>query len=227
MGKNKLKRWAELEKFDRVFQPGVEVGNFGTLLKGKWNSDVFHNNNPITLELGCGRGEYTVNMALRHPEKNFIGVDIKGARLWRGAKTSHEENMLHVAFLRTQIELIEYFFAPGEVSEIWITFPDPQPKQIRENKRLTSPAFLSRYKNMLQSGGLLHLKTDDTGLFEYTLDVLKQEQGELLYQSADLNHEKEPPPHMDIQTTYEKIFTEKGMTIKYLRYCFQRVARNF
>jgi tRNA (guanine-N7-)-methyltransferase len=221
MGKNKLKRWSELNDFERVFQPGLATGTTNNKLKGNWNAEVFKNDHPILLELGCGRGEYTINMAVRHPEKNFIGIDIKGARLWRGAKTAHENKMMHVAFLRTQIELIEYFFAPGEISEIWITFPDPQSRQIRENKRLTSPPFVSRYKNILEKNGLLHLKTDDAGLYEYTKNVLQQESGKMLYQSADLYHEKELPPHMDIQTTYEKIFSEKGRTIKYLRFVFE------
>lgn len=222
MGKNKLKRWAELDTLDRVFQPGLDTETTNNQLKGNWHSAVFHNNNPIVLELGCGRGEYTVHMGMRHPEKNFIGIDIKGARLWRGAKTAHENKMLHVAFLRTQIELLEYFFAPNEVQEIWLTFPDPQPKQIREKKRLTSPSFMDRYKQILAKEGLFHLKTDDTGLFEYTLEVLQNESGSMLYQSHDLYKEPELPQHMDIQTTYEKVFMEKGMTIKYLRYCFER-----
>jgi len=220
MGKNKLKRWAELDTFERVFQPGLDTGTSHNSLKGNWNRDVFHNAHPLVLELGCGRGEYTVNMAERHPEQNFIGIDIKGARIWRGAKTVNENSMENVAFLRTQIELIEYFFSQGEISEIWITFPDPQPKVIRENKRLTSPPFLSRYRNILKNGGLLHLKTDDTDLYTYTLEVLAKEAGRLLYHSDDLYNESELPPHMDIQTTYEKIFAAKGRTIKYLRFAF-------
>ena len=220
MGKNKLQHWAELDTFERVFQPKPGAATSGNTLKGNWHRHVFKNNHPIVLELGCGRGEYTVNMGLRHPEKNFIGIDIKGARIWRGAKTAHEEKMLHVAFLRTQIEFLEYFFAPGEVSEIWVTFPDPHHKRIRENKRLTSPGFLATYKNLLCHNGLLHLKTDNEALFNYTLEMLENEQGQVLYKSHDLYKEIEIPDHMDIQTTYEKKFMAQGFTIKYLRFCF-------
>lgn len=220
MGKNKLKHWAELDTFERVFQPGLGKDTTSNDLKGNWGKTVFKNNSPIVLELGCGRGEYSVNMALRHPDKNFIGIDIKGARLWRGAKTGHENNILNLSFLRTQIELLEYFFFPGEVSEIWITFPDPQTRNIRENKRLTSPSFLEKYKNLLGQDGLLHLKTDNEAIFNYTLEVLAQEKGHLQYSSQNVYMETTLPPDMDIQTTYEKIFTGKGMTIKYLKYCF-------
>jgi tRNA (guanine-N7-)-methyltransferase len=220
MGKNKLKRWAELDTFERVFQPRTGVETSGNHLKGNWHAEVFHNDHPIVLELGCGRGEYTVNMGMRHPEKNFIGIDIKGARLWRGAKTANENKMLHVAFLRTQIELLEYFFQPGEVSEIWITFPDPHAKQIRENKRLTSPSFLNAYRNILGNKGLLHLKTDNEVMYQYTLEVLNDESGSILYHSNDLYREPEIPGNMDIETTYEKMFMEKGMTIKYLKFSF-------
>lgn len=222
MGKNKLKHWAELETFERVFQPGHLVEALSGKLKGNWHQDVFKNNNPIVLELGCGRGEYTVNMGLRYPGKNFTGIDIKGARIWRGAKTAHESNLNNVAFLRTQIELLGYFFAPGEVSEIWITFPDPHHKRIRENKRLTSPVFLACYHTLLKPGGLLHLKTDSSSLFEYTREILCTQKGTLVFCSDNLYKESELPANMDIQTTYEKMFLDKGMTIKYLRFEFSK-----
>ena len=168
--KNKLKRFRENETFANVIQPNREeviAGNFP--LKGVWARDFFKNNHPIVLELGCGRGEYTVNLAKEYPDKNFIGVDIKGARFWRGAKTALEEQIPNAAFLRTQIELIDHLFAQGEVSEIWITFPDPQIKYKRTKHRLTNQDFLAKYKHILSPEGLIHLKTDSEYLHGYTL----------------------------------------------------------
>ncbi len=220
MGKNKLKRWAELLKFERVFQPARGPETLESGLKGHWHDRVFHNDHQLVLEIGCGRGEYCVNLGLRYPGKNFVGIDIKGARLWRGAKTGHENGMTNLAFLRIQAEMIGYFFNPSEVSEIWLTFPDPQVQESRERKRLTHPGFLKQYRQLLKPGGLLHLKTDSAFLFEYTLEVLKQESGRLMAVCPDVYRDATCPRDMDIQTTYEKMFAEKGMTIKYLCFSF-------
>ena len=220
MGKNKLKRWAELLEFERVFQPARGPETTASRLKGHWHEGVFNNDHPLVLEIGCGRGEYSVNLALRYPVKNFIGIDIKGARLWRGAKTGHENKMTNLAFLRIQAEMIGYFFSTGEVSEIWLTFPDPQLQESRERKRLTHPGFLKQYRQLLKPGGLLHLKTDSAFLFEYTLGMLRQENGKLMVASPDVYRDAACPKDMDIQTTYEKMFTEKGLTIKYLCFSF-------
>ena len=171
--KNKLKRFSENETFDNVFQPTrEEVVGDQFPLKGKWNKEFFKNDNPIVLELGCGKGEYSVGLAERFPEKNFIGIDIKGARFWRGAKTAIETGMNNVAFVRTQIELIHHIFTQNEVSEIWITFPDPQIKYKRTKHRMTNAAFLDNYKKILKPNGLMHLKTDSEFMHGYTLGLL-------------------------------------------------------
>jgi len=222
MGKDKLKRWAEMETFSNVFQPAADFHSSDNELKGKWQKDIFKNKNPLVLELGCGRGEYTIGLAQRYTEKNFIGVDIKGARMWRGAKTSAENNIRNVAFLRTRIELIEKFFGNNEISEIWLTFPDPQPRNGRENRRLISPRFLEKYKQILTSKGLIHLKTDSLELFEYTTDVLKNQKGKLLFCSHDLYNSEGFDTDLSIQTTYEKIFRKEGKKICYLCFAFNR-----
>ncbi|MFI5217980.1 MAG: tRNA (guanosine(46)-N7)-methyltransferase TrmB [Bacteroidia bacterium] len=222
MGKNKLKRWAEMETFSNVFQPVIDFHSPDSELKGNWNATIFKNNNPVVLELGCGKGEYTVGLAQRYTEKNFIGVDIKGARMWRGAKTSAENNSKNVAFLRTRIELIEKFFGANEISEIWFTFPDPQPQISRENRRLTSPHFLEKYKHMLTSKGLIHLKTDSLRLFDYTIEVLKNQKGKFLFCSHDLYQTEGFNNDLSIQTTYEKIFRKEGKNICYLCFEFTR-----
>jgi tRNA (guanine-N7-)-methyltransferase len=218
MGKGKLQKFAENENFENLFQPSYkDVLEKGFYLKGKWAKDFFQNNHSIVLELGCGKGEYTIGLAEKYPNKNFIGIDIKGARLWRGLKTSNEKNMPNVAFLRTRISNINLFFAKNEVSEIWITFPDPQPK--KENKRLTSPAFLDKYKNILTSDAVIHLKTDDTMLYEYTLnDVVIAENHPLLYHSDDLYGNNEELEVKEIHTYYEKIWLEMGKKIKYVKF---------
>ena len=172
--KNKLKKFAEMEMFDNVFQCSIHditADNPVAQLAGHWNEQVFHNDHPIVLELGCGRGEYTVGMAQRYPDKNFIGIDIKGARMWAGAKQAVQEGIGNAAFLRTNIESITHFFAPNEVSEIWITFPDPQMK--KATKRLTSTYFMERYEQIIQPGGLIHLKTDSPFLYTYTAEMLR------------------------------------------------------
>ncbi len=225
MGHHKLERFAENLTFPNLFQVSYEMlKEQGFALRGKWNS-FFGNDNPITLELGCGKGDYTVALARIHPDRNYIGVDIKGARLWRGAKTSNEEQMRNVAFVRTRIELIEQFFAPDEVSEIWITFPDPQPK--KENKRLTCERFLSYYKNFLRLGAPIHLKTDSQELYEYTLNEVIPAGGyRLEYSTSDL-YALPAAEHPEIpslteaqmtQTFYERMFLAEGMPITYLKF---------
>ena len=220
MGKNKLKRFRENETFTNVLQPSREEilsGNFP--LKGKWASDFFQNENPIVLELGCGKGEYTVNLAQQYPHKNFIGVDIKGARFWRGAKTALEEKVPNAAFLRCQIELIDMIFASNEVAEIWITFPDPQIKYKRTKHRLTNADFLEKYKKILAPDGLVHLKTDSEFLHGYTLGLLHGLGHEILYANHHIyRNEGAPAEVLAIQTTYEKIYLAQGKPITYIRF---------
>jgi tRNA (guanine-N7-)-methyltransferase len=218
--KHKLQRFEDLKTFDRVYQFPKKMLDELPPLKGNWNKEVFKRDAPIVLELGCGRGEYTIGLSKNDPSKNYIGVDIKGARLWRGAKTSHEEQLTHVAFIRTTIEFIYHFFSPHELSEIWITFPDPQPGLQREKRRLTHPNFLGMYQRLLKSGGVLHLKTDSDSFFEYTNEMLQSYEGELLFSTADLY--ASPPPGFDlgIKTTYEQKFLSKGMKISFLSFRF-------
>ena len=203
-----------------MIQPNREeviAGNFP--LKGVWARDFFKNNHPIVLELGCGRGEYTVNLAKEYPDKNFIGVDIKGARFWRGAKTALEEQIPNAAFLRTQIELIDHLFAQGEVSEIWITFPDPQIKYKRTKHRLTNQDFLAKYKHILSPEGLIHLKTDSEYLHGYTLGLLHGMGHEILYANHHIyRNEGAPKEVLTIQTTYEKQYLAQGKPITYIRF---------
>ena len=218
--KNKLKRFKENETFANVIQPNREeviTGNFP--LKGVWARDFFKNNHPIVLELGCGKGEYTVNLAKEYPDKNFIGVDIKGARFWRGAKTALEEQIPNAAFLRTQIELIDNLFAQGEVSEIWITFPDPQIKYKRTKHRLTNQDFLAKYRHILSPEGLIHLKTDSEYLHGYTLGLLHGMGHEILYANHHIyRNEGAPKEVLTIQTTYEKQYLAQGKPITYIRF---------
>ena len=218
--KNKLKRFKENEKFDNVIQPSREELTDNLFeLKGKWSENLFKNDHPIVLELGCGKGEYTVELARQNPDKNFIGIDIKGARFWRGAKTALEEGLDNVAFIRTQIELIEYVFAAGEVSEIWITFPDPQIKYKRTKHRLTNTEFLQRYKKILKEDGLMHLKTDSEFMHGYTLGLLHGEGHEILYAHHDIyKNEYSPKEVTGIQTFYEKQYLEKSKSITYIRF---------
>ena len=220
MGKNKLKRFRENETFTNVLQPSREEilsGNFP--LKGKWASDFFQNENPIVLELGCGKGEYTVNLAQQYPQKNFIGIDIKGARFWRGAKTATDENITNVAFLRTQIELIQQCFAPNEVSEIWITFPDPQIKYKRTKHRLTNATFLNHYAQILKPEGYIHLKTDSEFMHGYTLGLLHGAGHKVLYANHNIyNSDGVPPEVTQIQTFYEQFYLQQGKPITYIRF---------
>ena len=219
MGKGKLAKFRENETFANVFQPEVsDFTNFTHELKGTWHSSVFKNNNPIVLELGCGKGEYTVGMARMFPDKNFIGVDIKGARIWTGAKASNLEQMSNVAFLRTRIEIIRAFFAPGEVSEIWITFPDPQMKKRRAKKRLTSSLFLTMYQQLLTDNGFVNLKTDSRFLYKYSCEVAVQNGLEIVRQSADLYSEPWIDDVLGIKTYYEQLHIDDGNTIHYLKF---------
>lgn len=217
MAHHKLQRFAENLTFPNLFQVSYDMlSNEGFHLKGKWN-EHFGNDNPITLELGCGRGDYTIALSRIHPDRNYIGVDIKGARLWRGAKTGVEEGLGNVAFLRTRIEMISHFFAPGEVGEIWITFPDPQPK--KERKRLTCNRFLSLYKEFLTPGGIIHLKTDSAELHEYTLnEVIPENNYQVCYATSDLYGSDYQGEAKLTQTFYEKMFLAEGKPITYLQF---------
>jgi tRNA (guanine-N7-)-methyltransferase len=218
--KNKLKRFSENETFTNVFQPTREevVGNEFPL-RGKWNSEFFKNDNPIVLELGCGKGEYSVGLAERFPEKNFIGIDIKGARFWRGAKTAVETGMNNVAFVRTQIELINHIFAENEVSEIWITFPDPQIKYKRTKHRMTNAEFLERYKKILKPSGLMHLKTDSEFMHGYTLGLLHGLGHEVIYANHNIyKNEGAPAEVTGIQTFYESQYLEVNKPITYIKF---------
>lgn len=218
MSKKKLQHFAENETFPNFFQPNVLEPNLGFPLKGKWNPDYFHNAHPIFLELGCGKGEYTVGLARKHTDRNFIGVDIKGARMWRGAKTALEEKIPNVAFVRTQIGFIGVFFGAEEVSGLWITFPDPHPALSEKNKRLTSPRFLNFYRQVLKKDAVIHLKTDDDGLYQYTLEVIAAEGHQLLFNTANLYKEAPEEEAAEIQTFYENRWLLEGKTIKYLRF---------
>ena len=218
--KNKLKRFRENDTFSNVEQPTREEvlsGKFS--LKGKWNT-FFKNNNPIVLELGCGKGEYTLALADKNPEKNFIGVDIKGARFWRGAKTALENSMNNVGFLRTQIELINECFDINEVDEIWITFPDPQIKYTRTKHRLTNQDFLKKYHEILKPNGIVHLKTDSEFMHGYTLGLLHGENHEILYAHHDVYNNKQHSPKevIETQTFYESQYLKKGKAITYVKF---------
>ncbi|WMI69341.1 tRNA (guanosine(46)-N7)-methyltransferase TrmB [Mangrovimonas sp. YM274] len=218
--KNKLKRFKENETFSNVFQPTRdELVNAEFALKGNWNKTVFKNDHPLVLELGCGKGEYSVALAQKYPEKNFIGIDIKGARFWRGAKTAVEDGIDNVAFLRTQIELIEYAFAENEVDEIWITFPDPQIKYKRTKHRLTNSEFLKRYKHILKPDGIVNLKTDSEFMHGYTLGLLHGEGHEVLYSNHDVYRQEGSPEEVtSIQTFYESQYLEQNKPITYIRF---------
>lgn len=229
MGKNKLSKFADMKAYPHVFEfPFKYQDEQPCTMQGHWNDAFFHNTNPIVLELGCGRGEYTVGLAEHHPDKNFIGVDIKGARMWTGATQALERGLTNVAFLRTSIEIIDRFFAPGEVSEIWITFPDPQMK--RYTKRLTSTPFLVRYSRILQPDGLIHLKTDSPFLYTYTDALLTTNHMPVDVNTPDLYAAavSETPAASEeddglraaraIQTYYEGQWLSRGLTIKYIRF---------
>lgn len=218
--KNKLKRFKENETFENVLQPTREEVVSGEFqYKGKWNSDFFKNNNPIIVELGCGKGEYTIGLAERNPNINYIGIDVKGARFWRGAKTAIETGMNNVGFVRTQIELIENIFSSHEISEIWITFPDPQIKYKRTKHRMTNSDFLKMYKRILKPEGVVNLKTDSEFMHGYTLGLLHGEGHEVLYSNHNVyKNEGSPSEVTEIQTFYENQYLEINKAITYIRF---------
>ncbi len=224
--RNKLQKFSEILSYPNVLEnyeyndiklvgkDGVEMN-----MPNQWAAKQFHNEHPITLELACGRGEYTLALAKRYNNRNFIGMDIKGARIWRGAKNALDQGLSNVAFLRSRIEQVEHFFGNEEIDEIWITFPDPFLREVKANRRLTSPPFLARYRKILKKGGIIHLKTDNTMLFEYTLDVLKSEKGiKILVQNDDIYNGELPHPDLDIKTYYEKKHLANKLTIKYVAF---------
>lgn len=219
-GKNKLQRFSENLTFRCLVQPEFdEIFQKSHALKGRWGSDFFGNNNPIVLELGCGRGEYTIGLAQAHPEMNFIGVDIKGARMWRGAKTATENEMGNVAFIRTRIEFIDSFFGENEVDQIWITFPDPQMNKRRVKKRLTAPGFLTGYSHFLKPEGVIHLKTDSRHLHDYTRTLLECNGIEPRVASTDIYGPGGiADPKLEIKTAYETRFLAEGIPITYLQW---------
>lgn len=223
MAKNKLMKFAEMKKLERVFEPSMaDFMDTEYELKGKWHSTVFNNNNPIILELGCGKGEYSVGLGRKYPNKNFVGIDIKGARIWKGAKEANEENLTNVAFLRNVVDFVDRFFAENEVDEIWCTFSDPQPK--KPNKRLTSREFIKRYKNVLKPNGIIHLKTDNTLLYESTLEEIETHGYEKLVDSNNIYEKDWDSFDLDtqeilaIKTHYETLFANKGFKIKYVAF---------
>ena len=249
MGHGKLRKFAENETFRCLLQPDAsqvlakepgsrELKLRDHAIKGRWGEEMFGNDHPIVLELGCGKGEYTIALAEKHPEINYIGVDIKGARLWKGAKYATEKALPNVAFLRTRIEFIEAFFGPGEVSGIWLTFSDPQLRG-SENSRLSSPLFLERYRKFLNPGGIVHLKTDSRFLYEYTIAVCKVNNLTILASGTDIYHQgvmpgpdraSETPDQVggdgwaavtQVQTFYEKMFLEMGLPITYMAFCIE------
>ncbi len=217
MSKGKLAKFADMAAFPHVFEyPFSVVDEVPFEMRGAWNGRFFKNNHPIVLELGCGRGEYTVGLGRLFPEKNFIGVDIKGARMWSGAKESVETGMTNVAFLRTNIEIIDRFFAPGEVSEIWLTFSDPQMK--KATKRLTSTYFMERYRRFLVDNGLIHLKTDSNFMFTYTRYMVEHNHLPVEVITDDLYHSGLADEILSIRTYYEQQWLDRGLNIKYLRF---------
>ncbi len=224
--RNKLLKFAEIQSFPNVYENPYTaepqlLGMHGESvdLKGKWSKEHFKNDNPLTLELACGGGEYTVELARRFPDRNFIGVDVKGARIWKGSKIALTEKIDNAAFLRTRIEQIALFFAPGEVDEIWITFPDPFLKESKANRRLTSPQFIAEYRKILKKGGIVHLKTDDPTLYDFTVETLQNDEGcTILYHDDNIYAKELPIPELDIHTYYEEQHLAIGRLIKYVRF---------
>jgi tRNA (guanine-N7-)-methyltransferase len=217
MGKGKLAKFAEMETFDHVIQvPYDKLKESDFILKGNWNKEFFKNDHPIVLELGCGKGEYTVGLALLYPEMNFIGIDIKGARMWKGAREIHIQGIKNAGLLRTNIELLPFFFDKNEVNEIWLTFPDPQMKKRR--KRLTSTRFMELYRKFLIPGGAIHLKTDSNFLFQYTTSMAEKNNFEVIHATADLYNSVIGDEMPDIKTYYEQQWLSRGIKIKYLKF---------
>lgn len=224
MGKDKLRRFAENKTFPHFFEPSFfELREKGFPLKGKW-SDFFQNNNPIVLELGCGKGEYALGLAELEPERNYIGVDIKGARMWRGAKTVQEKGIANVAFLRSRINLLDNHFGPNEVESIWLTFSDPQPRKSRAHHRLSHPRFLDLYRKFVKPGGLIHLKTDSPSLYAFTLETAQEQGLEVVHSSADVYGElvrtadEALRERLMLRTFYESMWLEQGCKIHYLEF---------
>lgn len=218
MGKNKLAKFADIEVFPHVFQVSSHSLREGNTfkMKGKWNELFFKNDHPIVLELGCGKGEYTVGLGQLYPDKNFIGIDIKGARIWTGAKDSFQKGMNNIAFLRTDIEMIHYFFAENEVSEIWITFPDPQMK--KATKRLTATNFMKNYQQFLKQDGKIHLKTDSNFMFTYTCEMVNINQLPVVFSTNNLYDSTIQDEILSIKTYYEQQWLSRGLTIKYIQF---------
>ena len=224
--KNKLQKFADLLQFPNVYENYdakdpklVGINGIPVDLKGQWNAQHFKKDQHLVLELACGRGEYSLALAKAYPQHHFIGVDIKGARIWKGASIALEEGLENVAFLRTRIEQIELFFAAEEVDEIWITFPDPFLRKSKANRRLTSAPFLERYRKILKKGGIVHLKTDEPNLYEFTLETLEADpRTKVLYQSDDIYSSELPFEELAVKTYYEKMHLEDGKTIKYIRF---------
>ncbi|MBK9282921.1 MAG: tRNA (guanosine(46)-N7)-methyltransferase TrmB [Sphingobacteriaceae bacterium] len=218
----KLEKFAELETFGNCFSFHFLNIPEKFSLRGKWREHVFKNNNPIILELGCGKGEYSVGLAKKNSNTNYIGVDVKGNRIWTGAKEAITEKINNVAFLRSRIDFIDHCFDEQEVDEIWITFPDPQPQKNRARKRLTHPMFLNRYKKILKPQGVLHLKTDSISLYEFTLETIQEQKLKLIWESNDLNSNcpANRSELTEIKTHYEKLFSDKGEKIKYIQFAF-------
>lgn len=226
MGKNKFAKFANMEEYPHVFQyPFATLQEKGFDMKGKWRQEFFKNDNPIVLELGCGKGEYTVGLAKLFPEKNFIGIDIKGARMWTGAKQALEEELTNVAFLRTHIELTNHFFSENEISEIWITFPDPQMK--KNTKRMTSTRFMQLYSQFLASNGIIHLKTDSNFMYTYTSEMIKANNLPVSFQTDDLYHSGLDDKILSICTFYEQQWLARGLNIKYVKFVLPASQQNW
>jgi len=221
VGKNKLSKFADMEVYPHVFQISSHVlrEGAGYEMKGKWNELFFKNDHPIVLELGCGKGEYTVGLGELYPEKNFIGVDIKGSRMWTGARKSLEKEMTNVAFLRTDIEMIHHIFAENEIAEIWLTFPDPQMKKV--TKRLTATNFMKSYQQFVKPNGLIHLKTDSNFMFTYTCEMVKENRYPVIFSTNDLYASELQDPILGIKTYYEQQWLGRGITIKYIQFVLE------
>ncbi|MEX0686567.1 MAG: tRNA (guanosine(46)-N7)-methyltransferase TrmB [Balneolales bacterium] len=220
MSKNKLLRYSKITELANVIElSNFKIGDYSEV-RGNWNRDVFGNNNPITLELACGKGDYLLALAQIYPQRNFIGIDIKGDRLWKGAQFAHDHHLNNVRFLRAFIDHIENYFASGEVSEIWITFPDPYPSTTKEKKRLTSPYFLEKYRMLVKPGDPIHIKTDSLGLFNYTRETLLSEEVQMLEHTNDVYKTENINDILNIKTYYERKHLAAGKAIKYLKFCF-------
>jgi tRNA (guanine-N7-)-methyltransferase len=218
MAKRKLQHFAELDTFSNVIQQPFEKEDFDHPLKGRWASDFFGNSNPIILELGCGKGEYTIGLARKHPENNYLGLDIKGNRIWRGAKTALEENMVNVGFIRSQVDRITNFFTPGEIAAIWVTFPDPKPKKGNARKRLTAAEIVNRYRLVLKPEGTIQLKTDSAFTYDFTLETIRANGYRLLRSSDDIDRDFPGDELLLIRTYYEMKFREKGLPIRFVSF---------